>query len=127
MQSLAGTMWRLIEASAFNEEGRELPPPFGPSPMGFGMFDGERMITAVSDGRHSLPPDVQSRAFIAYTGKYHFDGAKLVVTVDGASSPDVAKEQIRHIRFESPTRVCITPENTVLGQAGLKVVYERVG
>jgi hypothetical protein len=128
MQSLAGTMWRLIEASAFDEEGRELPPPFGPCPMGFGMFEAERMIGAISDGRHSLPPDVQSRAFIAYTGEYQFDGTMLVATVDGASSQDVAKEQIRHIQFESPTRMCITPKNTVLGQAaGLKLIWERVG
>jgi hypothetical protein len=96
--------------------------------MGIGMFDGERMIGAVSDGRDQLPPDVRSRAFIAYTGKYHFDGTMLVTTVDGASSPDVEKEQIRYVRFESPTRVCITPKNTVLGHtAGLKVVWERVG
>jgi hypothetical protein len=127
MQSLAGT-YRLIEALAFDEEGRELPPPFGPCPMGIAMIDAERMIVAVSDGRHSLPPDVQSRAFIAFTGKYHFDGTMFVTTVDGASSPDVAKEQIRHIRFESPTRMCITPKNTVLGQtAGLKVIWERFG
>jgi len=37
MQSLDGTMWRLIEASAFDDDGRELSPPLGKHPMGFIM------------------------------------------------------------------------------------------
>jgi hypothetical protein len=27
MQNLAGTMWKLIDASAFDEAGREMPSP----------------------------------------------------------------------------------------------------
>ena len=76
----------------------------------------------------SLPPDVQSRTFAAYTGRYHFDGSELVTTVDGASNHDTPKQQIRQIRFESPTRMIATPKNTVLGHtAGLKFVWERIG
>jgi hypothetical protein len=68
MQSLAGTMWRLIEASAFDEAGQVLPSPLAPHPIGFAICEAERVIVTVSDGRTSLPPDVQSRAFSAYTG-----------------------------------------------------------
>ena len=70
MQPLSGTMWKLIGASAFDEEGHELTPPLGELPMGFAMFEAERMIVAVTDGRLSLPPDVPSRAFVAYSGRY---------------------------------------------------------
>ena len=127
MQSLAGTTWKLIEASAFDEEGHELALPLGSHPMGFAMFEAERVIVAVSDGRLSLPSDVQSRAFVAYTGSYHFDGSEIVTTVDGASSPEVPAQQIRQIRFESPTRMVVTPRNAVLGRTtGLKFVWGRI-
>jgi hypothetical protein len=52
--------------------------------MGFVMFEAERMIVAVADGRLSLTPDAPSRAFAAYTGKYRFDGTELVTSIDGA-------------------------------------------
>jgi uncharacterized heparinase superfamily protein len=127
MQSLAGTTWKLIDASAFDAAGHALPSPLGPHPMGFAIFEAERVIVAVSDGRTSLPPDVQSRAFVAYTGRYHFDGSELVTTVDGASNPDVPTQQIRHLRFESPARMVVTPKNTVLAwTAGLKFVWEMI-
>jgi len=91
------------------------------------MFEAKRVIGAVVEGSLSLPAGVPSRAFVSYSGGYHFDGTELVTTVDSASSPDLAGQQIRHIRFESPTRIVITPKNKVLGRAGLKFVWERVG
>jgi hypothetical protein len=128
MQNLDGTMWRLIEASAFDDDDRELSLPLGESPMGFIMFGAERIITALVDGRPNLPPDVPSRTFGAYSGRYRFDGTELVTSVDSASSTDLAGEQIRHIRFESPTRMVATTKHKVLGrEAGLKFVWERVG
>jgi hypothetical protein len=128
MQSLDGTMWRLIEASAFDDNGHELSPPLGKHPMGFGMFEAGRIVVAVVDGGLSLPANAPSRTFIAYSGKYRFDGAEFVTDVDSASSPNLAGQQIRHIRFESPTRMVITPKNNILGRdAGLKFVWERVG
>jgi uncharacterized heparinase superfamily protein len=128
MQTLSGTMWKLIEASAFDEEGHELTSPLGQHPMGFAMFEAERMMVAVADGRLSLPPDVPSRAFAAYSGRYNFDGTVLVTSVDSASSPDLAGQQIRQIHFESLTRMAATPKNKLLGRdAGLKLVSEKVG
>ena len=128
MQNLDGTMWRLIEASAFDDDGHELTLPLGEQPLGFVMYEAGRMIVAVVDGRSSLPPDVPSREFAAYSGTYRFDGTELVTSTDSASRPDLAGEQIRHIRFESPTRMIVTPKNKTLGRdTGLKFVWERVG
>ena len=128
MQNLDGTMWRLIEASAIDDDGRELSPPLGKHPMGFIMFETERILVAVVDGGLSPPANVSSRAFIAYSGKYRFDGAEFVTDVDSASGPGLAGRQIRHLRFESPTRMVVTPQNKILGRdAGLKLVWERVG
>ena len=96
--------------------------------MGLAMFEAERVIVAVSDGRISLPPDVQSRAFSAYTGRYLFDGTEIVTMVDGASSPDLARQQARHVHFETPMRITVKPKSPVLGRtAGLKLVWERIG
>lgn len=120
-------MWKLISVSASDSEGRELPPPLGPQPMGFLLFEAERMIGAVGDGRLSLPSNAPSRAFAAYSGKYRFNGEELVTTADSASSPELLTEQVRHISFESPTRMVASPVNTVLGRTGsLKLVWERV-
>ena len=128
MQNLDGTMWRLIEASAFDDDGHELTLPLGEQPLGFVMYEAGRMIVAVVDARSSLPPDVPARELVAYSGSYRFDGTELVTSVDSASSADLAGEQIRHIRFESPTRMVVTPKNKVLGRdAGLTFVFERVG
>jgi len=128
MQSLDGTMWRLIEGSAFDDDGHELSPPLGKHPMGFAMYKAGRILVAAVDDRSSLPPDVPARELVAYSGSYRFDGTELVTSVDSASSADLAGEQIRHIRFESPTRMVVTPKNKVLGRdAGLTFVFERVG
>src|SRR6516165_9741859 len=113
MQSLSGTMWRLIAVSAFDTEGRPLSHPLGPSPMGFVMFEAERMMVAVCDGRLEPPPDAPARTLFAYSGRYRFDGTELVTTVDSTSSPDLlTSQQIRLIRFASPTRMVATPKTT---------------
>jgi hypothetical protein len=97
--------------------------------MGFVMFEGERMMVAGCDGRLELPPDAPARALYAYNGRYRFDGTELVTTVDSTSSPDrLSGEQIRQIRFESPTRMVATSKTTALGQSAvMQFVWERVG
>jgi hypothetical protein len=74
-QSLIGT-WKLLWARAFDDAGQELPLPFGPRPMGIAVFDAERIIVVVADGRTSLPADSPPRAFVSYCGNYQFDGTK---------------------------------------------------
>ncbi len=62
MQSLIGT-WRLIEACAFDEDGNARPPPLGPKPMGIILYEAERMVVAVCDGRLAVPQEAAERVF----------------------------------------------------------------
>jgi len=92
------------------------------------MFEAERMIAVAVDASASLPEGAPSRAFGAYSGRYSFDGVELVAHVDSASGPDFAGPQVRHVRFESPTHMVITPFDTALGrETGMTLVWERVG
>jgi hypothetical protein len=126
MESLAGTMWKLVEARAFDGAGRRFEP-LGPQPIGFAIFETERMLGAITDARPSMPPDAPSRFFLAYTGTYTFDGTELVTRADDASRPELVVDQVRRIRFESPTRMVAMPVSGVPGQGGIEVVWERIG
>jgi Lipocalin-like domain len=125
MQSLVG-VWKLVEVRAFDEVGRAAPSPFGPQPMGVAIFDAERVMAMGGDGRAALSPETK-RAFVAYGGKYTFDGTKLVTRVDGASSPELLEDQVRHIRFDGPRRMTAVPISPLFGRSGgVELVWERV-
>ena len=127
MQNLFGT-WKLIEARAFDDAGNETLSPLGPKPMGLVLFEAERMIGTVADGRPAMPPDTQQRAFFSYTGAYQFDGETLTTRVDGASSPDGFVDQVRRITFQGPDRIVVVPLSRVLDRSsGLELIWERVG
>jgi hypothetical protein len=126
MPSLVG-VWKLVEARAFDDAGRELPPPLGPHLIGTVTFDAERMAVVVADGRLSLPPDASPRLFVAYTGTYRFDGEILVTRADDASKPELIVEQVRRVRFESPTRLVAIPVSGVPGRSGTELLWERIG
>ena len=124
MQSLVGT-WRLIEDRALDESGNELPPPLGPNPMGIILYEAERMVVVVCDGRRTMPDGATERSFISYAGAYQFDGEKLVVRVDGASSPAGFADQVRQISFREPNRYVAT---LVDGNSGRReLTWERIG
>jgi hypothetical protein len=125
MNGLVG-VWKLIEVRAFDETGQAVPSHFGPQPMGVAIFDAQRVMAMGGDGRMALSPDTK-RAFVAYGGKCSFDGAKLVTCVDGASSPDLLEDQVRHIRFDGPRRMTAIPISRLFGQSGgVELVWERV-
>ena len=125
-QSLIGT-WKLLWARAFDDAGHELPQPLGPQPMGIAVFNAERMIVVVADGRTSLPADAPTRAFVSYCGNYQFDGTKVVTHADGASNPALLKDQVRHVEFESRDRIVVAPISGLVGQnVGLQLAWERV-
>ena len=125
MQSLAGTTWRVIAAHAPDAAGADTLP-LGPHPIGSVTFDAERMIGAIGDGRNSLPPGAPPRFFVAYTGFYRFDGVELVTRVDDASNPHLMVDQVRHLRFESETRMVAIPVSGMPDQQGIEVVWERI-
>jgi Lipocalin-like domain len=125
MNGLVG-VWKLIEVRAFDETGRAMPSPFGPQPMGVAIFDVERVMAMGGDGRTALSPETK-RTFVAYGGKYTFDGTKLVTRVDGASSPDLLEDQVRHTRFDGPRRMTAVPISRLLDRSGgVELVWERV-
>ena len=127
MQSLVG-IWKLVEARAFDGAGHEVPSPLGPEPMGGIFVEAERIMVIVGDGRVTLPPDAPKRAFLAYSGPYTFDGTEYVCHPDSGSNPEMFADQIRRVRFESPTRMVVHPLSRVLDRgAGLEFVFERVG
>src|SRR5690349_11880331 len=101
MQTLAGTIWTVVEAFAFDADGREVPSPIGRHPMGVTIFEEDRMLGSVTE-RPS--PGTASRVLISYTGPYRFNGTELITDADIASRPDLVTQQIRSVRFESPTR-----------------------
>ena len=126
MQTLAGTMWRLIEARRFDETGRDVQP-VGPNPMGFILFEADRILAAVVVGRTELPPGTAPRFFVAYSGTYRIDGDQIVTQADSASSSSLLADQVRRIRFVSATRMVVTPISGVPGQTGTELTWERVG
>ena len=125
MQTLAGTMWRLIEARRFDEAGRDMQP-VGPNPMGFALFEADRMLAAAVDGSTKPPPGTEPRFFVAYSGTYRLDGHQLVTQADSASSPSLLADQVRRIRFVSATRMVLAPISGVPGQTGTELTWERV-
>ena len=126
MHSLVGA-WKLIETRAFDEAGREVPSPFGPQPMGVAIFDAERGMAMGCDSRTTLPLEAK-RAFVAYCGRYTFDGTKLVTHADGASSPELLEDQVRHIRFDGSRRMTAVPVSRLFGRSGgVELVWERIG
>jgi hypothetical protein len=65
---------------------------------------------------------------VAYCGRYTFDGTKLVTRVDGASSPEMMEDQVRHIRFDGSSRMIAVPVSRLFGRGGgLELVWERCG
>lgn len=126
MQNLSGTIWKLAEVRARNEDGQEIESPI-PHPLGITMFGDERMLAAVTDTRSAATPGAPARVFFSYTGSYRWDGATLSTTADAASKPDMLAEHVRSMRFETPTRLIVTPKTGLLGRAaGLTFVWERV-
>lgn len=126
MQDLAGTIWNLVEVIARDADGQEVQSPIGSS-LGITMFSSNRMLGAVTDVR---PPDKlrgTGRVYFSYTGRYSFDGTTLHTVADDASRPDMVKDHIRDMRFETPTRLVVTPKTSLLGKpSGLTFVWEKV-
>jgi hypothetical protein len=126
MRNLTGTMWRVVAARSFDKEGHELLP-FGPHPIGFAIFEAVRMLVAIGDGRALLPANGPPRRFVSYTGAYRFDGVELVTSPDDASRPEHMVQQVRHLRFESDTRMVAVLISGLPELRGSEVVWERVG
>jgi hypothetical protein len=127
MTDIVGT-WRLVKATARDDEGKPLPQPYGPKAMGLVVFQADgRMMAVLCDGRNTLPLD-ESRQYMSYAGNYTFDGNTLVTRVDASSDATrVGGEQVRQVRFEG-ARLLLNPPRRVWGgtMQHQEMVWERV-
>jgi Lipocalin-like domain len=124
---IVGT-WRLKSTKGQDDNGRMLPPPYGPIPMGLVVFAADgRMMAVLCDGRASLPPD-EPRQFMSYAGNYTFDGTTLSTRVDASSDPSrIGGDQVRHVRFENSDLVLAPPRRLYAGvMQHQELVWERV-
>ena len=92
MTDIVGT-WRLVKATARDDDGKPLPSPYGPKAMGLVVFQADgRMMAVLCDGRNTLPLD-KSRQYMSYAGNYTFDGSTLVTKVDASSGRESSRRR----------------------------------
>jgi hypothetical protein len=125
MAEVEGT-WRLLVATARDAAGRELPPPYGPTPMGrLVLTAAGRMMAVLCDGR-SVVPDGETRGYTSYCGNFRIEGGRLITTVD--ASADVGRfggEQVREVAFRN-ARMVLRPPRRADG-AQRELTWERDG
>ena len=105
--------WRLRDWSSIADDGSEAQP-MGPTPVGILVYspDGTMITTIAPTGRPRLMsgdplrggPDDERRqsaeTFIAYSGRYEYDGTDVVHTVEMSLYPNwVGTRQLRHVRL----------------------------
>ena len=125
---IVGT-WRLIGTMGVDDNGKALPPPYGPIPNGVVCFQADgRMYCVLCDGRAALPADT-SRQFMSYAGNYTFDGATLSTRVDASSDASrVGGNQLRTVRFDDGRMVLAPPRRMFAGiMQHQELTWERVG
>jgi hypothetical protein len=125
---IVGT-WRLLSTEGRDDQGKLLPPPYGPKPMGLVVFapDG-RMMAVLCDGRARLP-DGAPRQYVSYAGNYSFDGETLTTRVDASSEASrVGGDQVRSASFDGRRMTLKPPRRMFAGQMqDQQLVWERIG
>lgn len=111
--AILGT-WKLVSASSSTAGGERYDTPFGPGPTGFLTYtqDGRMMAMISYGGRkrlsssdsRSAPVEEQAEAFktfLAYAGRYTFNGDHVIHHVEISSIQDwVGTDLVRSIKFE---------------------------
>lgn len=112
---IVGT-WRLQSTKGVDDDGRLLPPPYGPAPNGLVSFQADgRMYCVLCDGRAELPAG-EPRQFMSYAGNYTFDGTTLSTRVDASSDLSrVGGDQVRTVRFDDGRLVLAPPRRLYAG------------
>jgi hypothetical protein len=133
---LVGT-WQLVSASSTSTAGERDDTPFGANPSGFLNYTQNGRVTAVISygGRKLLSgfpsPQEQAEAFktfLAYAGRYTFDGQQVTHHVEVSSIQNfVNRDLIRTVRFESDRIVLVAPPSPVNGKIQTaELVWQRL-
>ncbi len=127
MKDVAG-VWRLVKTAAVDPQGKPLPQPYGPKPMGTLTLSSDgRLMAVLCDGRAELDG---AREYNSYCGNYKFDGKTLTTHVDAASTTArMGTDQVRQVRFEGPHMILRPPLQTLAGgtEQQRELTWERIG
>src|ERR1700683_2016445 len=101
---LVGT-WKLVSASSTTSKGERNETPYGVAPVGFLTYTEEGRVTSLISYGGGMPLSIsatpQERAeafntFLAYTGRYTFDGGKVTHQIEISSIQNyVSKDLVR--------------------------------
>jgi hypothetical protein len=118
--------WRLVEARAFDLDGRELLAPYGPTPMGrLVLTPTGRMMAVICDGRNEMPVG-EKRGYASYCGNYTVDGDILRTHVDAALIAErIDGTQSRKLEFRGD-RLVLKPPQRASGEQR-ELIWERDG
>jgi hypothetical protein len=137
---LVGT-WRLVGASSSTDKGDVIKEVYGPNPTGILTFTAEGRVMAIiaMGGRKplSIPDRVSAPAeeradafstFIAYAGRYTFDGNKETVHIEVSSLQNwVGTDQERFVFLRGDRVILRTPPMARGGALQtFELVWERV-
>ena len=121
-------VWQLRRTRAVDDDGKVLPPPYGPAANGVLCFESTgRMYCVLCDGRVELPAG-EPRQFMSYAGNYTFDGTTLSTRVDASSdSSRIGGEQVRTVRFENGRLVLAPPRRVYMNvMQRQELFWERI-
>jgi hypothetical protein len=133
---LVGT-WKLVSASSTTSSGERNDAPYGPRPEGLLTYGDGRVIALISyGGRKSLSVgggslDEQAEAFktfLAYAGRYIFNGDKVIHHVEISSIQNyVGKDLVRTVRFRGDQIILVTPPTRINREIQIvELIWQRL-
>jgi lipocalin-like protein len=133
---LVGT-WKLVSASSTTSSGERNEAPYGPSPAGLLTYGDGRVMALISyGGRKSLSVgggslDEQAKAFktfLAYAGRYTFNGDKVIHHVEISSIQNyVGRDLVRTVEFRGDQIILVTPPTRINGKIQtVELIWQRL-
>ena len=133
---LVGT-WKLVSASSTTRSGKRNETPYGPSPTGLLTYRDGRVTAMISyDGRKLLSAGGGNReeqaeafkTFLAYAGRYVFEGDKVTHHVEVSSIQNyVGKNLVRTVKFRGDEIILVTPPTRINGEIQtIELIWQRL-
>ena len=137
--AILGT-WKLVSVSSSTADGYRNETPFGANPTGFLTYTQDGRMSAIvsyggrkrlsSNDSHLAPVEEQAEAFktfVAYAGRYTFNGNNVIHHVEVCSIQDwVGTDLIRGIKFEGDRITLISSPTPVDGKMQtFELIWQR--